>query len=64
MRSEFRAAASDAEGCGMDASVDFEVFEIRREPAPDGMETAEEVGVVDDVRPAGPGMLAAEIEDH
>ena len=48
----------------MDASVDFEVFEIRREPAPDGMETAEAVGVVDDVRPAGPGMLAAEIEDH
>ena len=60
---EVRAGASDAEGCGMDTSVDFGVFEIRREPASDGVETAEAVGVVD-VRPAGPDMSAAQIEER
>ena len=60
---EVRAGASDAEGCGMDASVDFEVFGIRREPASDGVGTTEPVGVVG-VRPAGPGMLAAQIEER
>ena len=44
---EVRAGASDAEGCGIDASVDFEVFGIRREPAPHGVVgTTEPVGAV------------------
>ena len=50
---EVRAGASDAEGCGMDASDDFEevdVFETRSEPAP------ESADVVDDRSIGSPGM--------
>ena len=41
VKCEVQAGASDAEGCGMDASDDFEefeVFETRSEPAPEGVD--------------------------